>query len=514
MENTEHINPRDSYTQSPWQVIDLDEIPQALPDLGLIYDVLIVGAGITGISTALMLQKAGKKCIVIEAGTIGYGTTGGTSAHLNTFFDATYPEIASDFGEEAAKLAAESGKEAFAQIKDFIDLYHIDCDFEYKGAYVFSETEKETAELSKLLEATRRAGVEAIEYQDNGVPIPFQMALHFIDQGQFHPLKYIYALASEFVKLGGVVIENSFVDKTILENNLHLAEFEGQSVKATNLVWATHVPPGITPFSFRCAAYRSYVLGVKLKNDAYPIGLCYDMQEPYHYFRTHEIKGQKYLIVGGEDHKTGHDDPEKAFEKLEAYVNKYYRVESIPYRWSSQYYVPVDGLPYIGGYPGSDHVYVATGFNGNGMVFGTLSAKIISDQILGIDNKYQQLYNPSRIKPIAGFSEFIKENADVAWHFIADKFTAEDLDSLNSLEPEHGVITTLKGEKVAVYKDSKGNVTALNPVCSHAGCNVSFNEAEKSWDCPCHGGRFDTHGKVITGPPRQNLKQVKITQNQ
>jgi glycine/D-amino acid oxidase-like deaminating enzyme len=276
MENTEHINPRDSYTQSPWQTIDLNEIPQPTPDLNLTYDVLIVGAGITGISTALMLQKAGKRCIVIEAGTIGYGTTGGTSAHLNTFFDATYPEIESDFAEEAAKLAAESGKEAIAQIKDFIDLYHIECDFEYKGAYLFSETEKETAELAKLLEATRNAGVEVIEYQDNGVPVPFQMALHFIDQGQFHPLKYIYALASEFVKLGGVIVENTFVEKTSLEDNLHLAEFGEQSVKATNLVWATHVPPGITPFTFRCAAYRSYVLGVKLKNDAYPIGLCYE----------------------------------------------------------------------------------------------------------------------------------------------------------------------------------------------------------------------------------------------
>jgi glycine/D-amino acid oxidase-like deaminating enzyme/nitrite reductase/ring-hydroxylating ferredoxin subunit len=510
MENTEHVNPRDSYTQSPWQAFDAEGVPESYADLSITYDVIIVGAGITGITSALMLQKAGKKCIVIEAGTIGYGTTGGTSAHLNTFFDATYPEISADFGENAARLVADSGKEAFAVIKDFIDLYHIECDFEYKGAYLYSETEKETKELSELLEATRKAGIEVIEYQDNGVPVPFEMAVHFIDQGQFHPIKYIYALASEFVKLGGVIMENSFVKDTSSENEIHTVEIDGQSVNGTNLVWATHMPPGITPFTFRCAPYRSYVLGVKLKNDAYPTGLSYDMQEPYHYFRTHEIRGQKYLVVGGEDHKTGHDDPEKAFQNLVDYVNKYYRVESIPYRWSSQYYVPVDGLPYIGKMTGSDHTYVATGFNGNGMMFGTLSGKIISDEILGIDNEYAKLYSPSRMKPIAGFSEFIKENADVAWHFVADRFGTEDLESLKDLKPEKGIIAELKGEKVAVYKDANGEVTALSPVCTHAGCTVSFNDAEKSWDCPCHGGRFDISGKVITGPPRKDLKQIYI----
>ena len=509
--NIEGFNPRDSYTESPWQAVDKSNIQLSEPDLSIVYDAIIVGAGITGITTALMLQKAGKKCIVLEAASIGFGTTGGTSAHLNTFFDATYPEIENDFGEGAAKLVAESGKESFAIIKDFIDSYLIECDFEYKGAYLYSETEKETKELAELMESSRKAGVDVIEYQDNGVPVPFQLAVHFIDQGQFHPLKYIYALTEEFLKLGGAIREDSFVSSSSYENEEYQATIGNLSVQGKNLVWATHVPPGITPFSFKCAPYRSYVLGVKLKNEAYPIGLTYDMQEPYHYFRTHEIKGQKYLIVGGEDHKTGHDDPEKAFENLTAYANKYYRVESIPYRWSSQYYVPVDGLPYIGQFTGaSEGTYVATGFNGNGIIFGTLSGKIISDQILGITNKYSELYSPSRIKPIAGFSEFVKENADVAWHFVADRFDVEDMDSIQDLQPGKGVIAEIKGEKVAVYKDTDGKVTALSPICTHAGCTVQFNEAERSWDCPCHGGRFDINGKVITGPPREDLAKVPL----
>ncbi|MES2828437.1 MAG: FAD-dependent oxidoreductase [Bacteroidota bacterium] len=484
------------------------DIPESL---SRVFDTIIVGAGITGITTALLLQKAGQQCLVIDAETVGSGTTGGTSAHLNTFFDATYPEIESDFGKDTAKQVADSGKEALSLIKEFIDQYHIDCDFEYKGAYLFSETEKETKQLIEILEASRNAGIEVVEYQDNGVPVPFQIAIHFIDQGQFHPLKYVAALADEFVNLGGALLENTFVNNSSYENDVHTVEAGQSSFKGINLVYATHVPPGITPFSFRCAPYRSYVLAVKLKNDAYPTGLAYDMQEPYHYFRTHEIRGQKYLIIGGEDHKTGHEDPVQAFKNLEAYAHKYYRVESVDYKWSSQYYIPVDGLPYIGELPGAaDKTYMATGFNGNGMMFGTLSGKIISDLILGVENQNAELYSPSRMKPIAGFSEFVKENADVAWHFVADRFSAEELESFADLQPEQGVLAEINGTKAAVYKDAGGTVTALNPTCTHAGCTVVFNDAEKSWDCPCHGGRFDTSGKVITGPPRADLLKISL----
>jgi Rieske Fe-S protein len=213
------------------------------------------------------------------------------------------------------------------------------------------------------------------------------------------------------------------------------------------------------------------------------------MQEPYHYFRSHEIDGQKYLIVGGEDHKTGHDDPEQAFANLEAYANQHYQIDSVAYKWSSQYYVPADGLPYIGRMAASgESIYMATGFNGNGMMFGTLSAKIISDQILGIENRYSELYSPSRLKPIAGFTDFVKENADVAWHFIADRFGAEEIQALSELKKGAGRVAELQGSKFALYKDTKGKVTALSPVCTHAGCIVNFNAAEQSWDLDSAAG--------------------------
>ena len=506
IQNTE----RDSFTKSPWQVGVNATLGAYIEDPSYVYDTLIIGAGITGITTALRLQKAGQKCIIVEAASIGYGTTGGTSAHLNTFFDATYPEIESDFSSEAAKMVADSGKKAFATIKELIDQYQIDCDFEYKCACLFSENDKETKQLQEILESSRNAGVNVVEYEDNDVPVPFEMAIHFTDQGQFHPLKYLFRLAEEFIGLGGVILEQSFVSNTSIKEGVHEVKAGERIVRSMNLVYATHIPPGITIFNFRCAPYRSYVLGVKLKNQSYPAGLSYDMQEPYHYFRTHEIEGQKYLIIGGEDHKTGHGNPMEAFDNLEAYARKYYHVDSVDYKWSSQYYVPVDGLPYIGSMGGDDNTYVATGFNGNGMIFGTLSAIIISDQILGIENPWTDLYNPSRSKPIAGFSEFVKENADAAYHFVADRFTAEELDSLSQLLPDQGVVAEFDGKKVAIYKDQKGNVTALSPTCTHAGCTVKFNDAEKSWDCPCHGGRYDTSGRVITGPPQKDLEKIII----
>lgn len=228
-------------------------------------------------------------------------------------------------------------------------------------------------------------------------------------------------------------------------------------------------------------------------------------------FRTHVIDGEKYLILGGEDHKTGHGNPEAAFQNLEKYANQYFKVKAVPYRWSAQYYVPVDGLPYIGKMPmGDERTYIATGFNGNGMIFGTLSAKIIADLILGRENPYAELFDPARIKPIAGFTEFVKENADVAYHFLADRLSSEAIESFKEIKPGEGKVVDFEGEKLAVYKSPNGKIKALSPVCTHAGCIVGFNPVEQSWDCPCHGGRFDLDGRVISGPPQKDLESIKL----
>jgi nitrite reductase/ring-hydroxylating ferredoxin subunit len=216
------------------------------------------------------------------------------------------------------------------------------------------------------------------------------------------------------------------------------------------------------------------------------------------------------LLLGGNDHKTGHEDAVKSFDDLESYARKYYKASSIKYRWSSQYYVPVDGLPYIGQMPfAGNGIYCATGFNGNGMMLGSVSAKILTDLILGNDNKYISLFNPSRVKPVDGFTEFVKENADVIYHFVSDRIAIHETDSVKRIAPGKGKVVEINDEKMAVYRAEDGTVHALSPVCTHAACIVTWNDAEKTWDCPCHGARYDIDGNVLTGPATRNLKKVE-----
>lgn len=504
---------RDGANASMWQAASVKNPATNHADQEEIYDTLIIGGGITGLTTAYLLQKQGKRCVLAEAKNIGFGTTGGTTAHLNTFLDTTYPEIDSDFGKDTSSLMAEGTKKMIEMINTNVQELQIDADFELKMAYLFSQDEKETKELQSILTSSQTAGVAVSEANENGVPIPFEQSLLFENQAQFHPLKYILGLAREFEKLGGKIIEQTFIHSTELHEDIHYANSDKFTLKAKNIVYATHIPPGVNILSLRNAPYRSYVLAVKLSSGEYPDCLAYDMHEPYHYFRSHEIDGQKYVIIGGADHKTGHGEPLKAFEDLEDYSRKYFDISEITYKWSSQYYVPVDGLPYVGHLPGGDKgIYVATGFNGNGMILGSLSAVLISDLILGKENSYEKLFSPSRLKPIAGFTEFVTENADVAYHFVADRFGAEIIKSTNELGRSEGKIVEFEGEKLALYKDDAGKVTALNPVCTHAGCIVNWNPTERTWDCPCHGGRFCVNGQVLTGPPQKDLEPVRLNE--
>ena len=499
---------RDGVTHSPWQpelaaVINRKEVSSQ------VYDCLIVGGGITGLTAGVFLQQAGKKVAVAEAHNIGFGTTGGTSAHINNFADTTYPEAQSAFGTEGAQMFADAIKEGAGIIKNFVNDLKIDCDHEEKKGYLYAENEDEAKQLADIYDGFVQVGIAANYTENVPTPVPFVKAIEIPGQAQFHPIKYLLALKNAFMKAGGHVLENTFIEKLVHEDNIHTAQSAETKIRAKKVIYATHTPPGITVFSFRCAPYRSYVLAVKLKSGKYPDALIYDMQEPYHYIRTHQIDGEQLLLIGGNDHKTGHDDPEKAFADLEKYAHKYYNVSSVKYRWSSQYYIPADGLPYIGQIPFiADGVFTATGFNGNGMMLGSISAKILADKVLGVENRYQDLFSPSRLKPVDGFLEFVKENADVAYHFVADRFGVDETDSLQRLKPGTGKIVKLDGEKMAVYRDEGGVIHALSPVCTHAGCIVNFNAAECTWDCPCHGGRFAIDGSVLTGPPTQALPPI------
>lgn len=502
---------RDGMLKSIWQ--DVVSVYQPLnqwqPDD--VYDVLIVGAGITGLTTALLLQSQGKKCILAEAHSIGFGTSGGTTAHLNTILDTTYPEIESSFGKDEAKLVADGAKEAIQLIKEISTTHHIDCDFEYKTAYLFAQNEKEEKQLSDIVEAGLRAGVE-MEWTDRiPSPVPFLKACAIQQQAQFNIVAYLMGLAKAFEQAGGIILQDCLVDLPDKKN--YIIPTSLGDIKAVQTVFATHIPPSVNILHFRCAPYRSYAAAITLNDENYPDGLVYDMEEPYHYFRTHTFNNKSYLIAGGFDHKTGHQENSAAtVRELEAYLKKHYDVKSIDFVWSSQYYIPTDGLPYIGKLPGWDRVYTGTGFNGNGMIFGTLSGKIISDMILGKENRYESLYSPSRIKPLAGFVSFVEENVDVAKQFISKRFSYEQIDELVKLSNDEARLVEYKGKRMALYKDGNGQLHALDPVCPHAGCIVVWNNAEKTWDCPCHGARYAIDGSLLNGPSIKGLSKVAIYQ--
>ncbi|TKK64328.1 FAD-dependent oxidoreductase [Ilyomonas limi] len=503
---------RDGATVSLWQynIPDYETKHTTLP--AALFDVIIAGGGITGITTALLLQKSGKNCLLLESNTLGFGTTGGTTAHLNTLLDTPYNTIAKDFGEKNAQLVAKAAQDALNLISNNISTYNIKCEYQTQAAYLFSQNSQQDKELDEMFRATAHAGVQVSYVNEIPIPISFTKAFKAEGQGKFHPIEYLFALAKQFEEAGGTVLQHCRVTNWHDDENVTVETTLGK-VEGRKLIFATHIPPGVSVLHLRCAPYRSYAIAVELNDENYPDHLTYDLYNPYHYYRTQEVMGKKYFIAGGEDHKTGHvENTEACFLKLEAYVRKYFNVKEMAFKWSSQYYEPADGLPYIGHMPGSQkgNIYAATGFSGNGMTWSHVAALVLCDMLTGVPSPYEELFSPGRIKPVAGFTAFVKENVDVAKEFVKGFFTRDKIESLSDLAHGEGKVANYEGEKIALYKDENGQLHAVSPVCRHLKCHVAWNIAEQSWDCPCHGARYNYNGKVITGPASTNLEQINI----
>ena len=284
------------------------------------------------------------------------------------------------------------------------------------------------------------------------VPVDFIKAIVYERQAQFHPAKYFYALAKAFEDAGGTLLQECRITGVKENNTLEIESSRGR-INALQMIYATHVPPGVNLLHFRCAPYRSYAMAVKLKDDNYPDALAYDMYDPYHYYRTQEIDGEKYLIAGGEDHKTAHkENTEACFTKLESYLHKYFDIEEISFKWSSQYFQSTDGLPYIGHLPGNpDNIFVATGFGGNGMTYSHVTALLLTDLIANGKSRYEKLFDPNRIKPVAGFANFVKEAADVVGEFVGKWFSSSKIKELRNLANGEAKVVKYEGDILLLY---------------------------------------------------------------
>lgn len=500
---------RDGAMKSIWQ--DLPPYVSMNTNAGQHYDVIIVGGGITGITTGLLLQNSGKKCLIAEAKNIGFGTTSGTTAHLNTILDLTYAEIEKNFGEENTRIVLSAAIEAINILEKNVRTYKIDCDFGERSGYLFSTDGKQTKKLDDAYIASKKAGCD-VEYTDTiPVPVDFQKALVFKRQAQIHPTKYLYGLAKAFENAGGTILQNCRVmevkkgDDKMLEVNTFLGK-----MNAANVIYATHIPPGVNLLHFRCAPYRSYAMALTLNSD-YPHDLAYDLYDPYHYYRCQEMDGKKYLIAGGEDHRTGEKkDTEECFRQLERYLRQYFKVDEVVYKWSSQYFDSTDGLPYIGHLPGNpDNVFVATGYGGNGITYSQIAAQILTDLIVKGKSQYQDVFDPLRIKPVAGFEKFVENAADVTATYIEKLFPHGKIDPQRLKNGEARLIK-YENESIAIYKDENGQIHSVNPACTHIDCTVAWNTAELIWECPCHGSRFNEDGEMFTGPARKDLQKIQI----
>jgi glycine/D-amino acid oxidase-like deaminating enzyme/nitrite reductase/ring-hydroxylating ferredoxin subunit len=475
-------------------------------------DVAIIGGGITGITAACLLKQAGKNVAVFDLGKIGGGTTSSSSGHLASLVDTWYYKIEEDFSPEEARKVAASVQEAHLLIEQLSSQYKIDCDFKWVNGYLYTEKQDQTDLLRKEQEAAARAGLEIAFSNDMPLPFPVKGALRVSRQAQFHPYKYISGLAERIHTAGCAIYENTII-RRLEEGSPCLLETDTFNVRAEKVIIATHMPISAHPVQAEIFPYISYCVAIRTSAAEKIEGLFTDTEDPYHYIRDYSGTEGRLLIIGGMDHKTGHEsDTMKRYEALEAYVKERFPDAEFIYRWSGQYYKPADGLPYIGYSPFTEHTLIGTGYSGDGLSWGTVAAKVMSDLILERENPYTELYSATRLKLMASAKEIFRENADIVRQLIADRFSGGEALSLKEIKPGDGKIIQLHGRKLAVYRDDEGNYYAMSPVCHHLGCVVHWNTAERTWDCPCHGSRFDCKGKVMYAPVLHNLdgKDIEV----
>lgn len=483
------------------------DLPQFSPlDRDLRVNVCIVGAGIAGMTCAYLLARTGRSIVVIDDGPIAGGETGRTTAHLTAALDDRYYEIEKLHGKDGARIAATSHSAAIDRVESIASLEEIDCDFERLDGYLFLGGDSKKEELERERESTRRAGLDTEMVEKiPGVSFDSGPALKFPRQAQFHPLKYLNGLTRAILRDGGKIYCGTHADKIVDGEPAKVTTADGHVITADAIIVATNTPVNDwLIIHSKQAAYRTYVIGCRVPKGSIPRGLYWDTPDPYHYIRLQDAPGSpdsEILIVGGEDHKTGQaDDATDRFACLEEWSRRRFpMIQSVDYRWSGQVMEPVDYMGYIGRNPGADrHIFVATGDSGNGMTHGTIAGILLTDLVLGLKNPWTSLYDPSRVK-LGAAGEYVKENVNVAEQY-KDWVTDGDVASADGIPAGEGAVIRRGSKKIAVYKDEKGVVHECSAVCTHLYCIVDWNSTEKSWDCPCHGSRFDPFGKVINGP--------------
>lgn len=475
-------------------------------------DVVIIGGGISGLTAAMLLSDAGKKVIVLEAQKIGMGTTGNSTGNLYVTVDQHLSGIKKKWNADTMKSVVNSRTGALNLIEETISRFDIDCDFRRTSFNYFAESiDEKTEEFFKdEYEALTDAGLNPKITDDPDLPFPVKRMMSVDGQAQFHPYKYALQLG-QHLSAKCEIYENSQVEDFDQETGIVTTGYG--SVKADHVIMATHSPKGVWMVHSMLGAYREFGVARELKSGDFPEGIFWGLNQPKHSIRTFKHQGKNYIMVIGDKYKTGQgDDTTEYVKRLEQFLESRFDLGPERLVWGGQQYRPADDLPYIGRHGGN--LYFLTGFSTDGLVYGTLASMIVSDQILGKKNGWEDLYDVNRFTPIKSFKEFFKENIDNMVQYIKDTPWNVDAASLEDIRPGQGKIMESGGEKLAVYRDENGKNHIVSAVCTHMKCVVNWNPAEKTWDCPCHGSRFSPDGQVLEGPAIHNLLSKNLQKPQ
>jgi glycine/D-amino acid oxidase-like deaminating enzyme/nitrite reductase/ring-hydroxylating ferredoxin subunit len=488
-------------------------------------DVVVVGGGITGITAAYQLSREGRRVALFERARCVSIDTGHTTAHVTCVTDRRLTALIRELGDDHARAVWDAGLAALAEIGDTIHREAIACDFAWVPGYLHAPVESRSddlaaaaEELRKEAEAAARLGFDATFVET--APYMNRPAMELADQARLHPRKYLAGLLARIEGHGAQVFEQSAVEEIAPQPDSTFAvRVNGHTVTCDHVVIATHNPivgassmVSASLLQTKLALYTSYVIGGRVDRGRVPDALYWDTSEPYHYLRIQPERDHDYVIYGGEDHKTGQaDDTHACYARLEASLRRLMPGIKVTHRWSGQVIEANDGLPFIG--ETAERQFAATGFAGNGITFGTLGGMMAADAILGRANPWRELFDIDRTRLRGGLWNYLTENKDYPYYLVRDRFAGAEGKSLRAVRRGQGKILDLDGQRVAAYRAADGSVSIRSATCTHLGCTVEWNGAEQTWDCPCHGSRFDTSGQVISGPAESPLAEARPQQS-
>lgn len=499
------FNENEEYLKSYWIAsTEKTNYPALTEDISV--DVAIVGGGIVGITTAYLLKNKGLKVAVLEASRIAEGATGFTTAKVTCQHNLIYDKLINSMGFDAAKQYAAANASSIEFIEELSKKLNINCDFERTEAYTYTKEDKYIRDIEKETEAALRLGINAKCVNELPIELEIKSAVVFENQAQFHSRKYILPIAEKVNGEGSFVFENTEIMDIERGNTLRLLSRGGNKVTAGKVVIASHYPfyDGMGLYPARLKPERSYVVAVEIDKE-FPKATFISAENPTRSLRVQKDGERELVLVAGEGHKTAHGkDFNVHYSNLEKFAKNIFKVKDVAYRWSVQDYMTLDDVPYIGKLKENEEdIYVATGFEKWGMTNGTAAARIIADEILDIENPWKEVFNPSRKLNALAYGKLISLNLSVAVSYIGGKLSAGE-DKIDVKKGE-GKIVEIDGDKYGAYRDEEGKLHIVNTTCTHVGCELKWNNAEKSWDCPCHGSRFAYDGEILEGPATHRL---------